>query len=63
MMDPKVKYLMLVLPTFILSIVLLYILPESRSLLAMSPVIAAWIIYFLWQYAEKQSGDDEENTV
>ncbi|WP_227396249.1 hypothetical protein [Jeotgalibacillus aurantiacus] len=59
MMDPKVKYLMLVLPTFILSIILLYILPENRSLLAMSPVIGAWIVYFLWQYASK-SKDDEE---
>lgn len=55
MIDHKVKYMILILPTFILSIVLLYLFPQTHALAAMSPLLLGWIIYYAWRYIEKRT--------
>ncbi|PPA70916.1 hypothetical protein [Jeotgalibacillus proteolyticus] len=61
MINHKVKYMILILPTFILTVVLLYLLPPSKSFLAMSPLFLGWIVYYTWRYVENKS--DNEKTI
>ena len=54
MIDHKMKYIALILPTFILSIVLLFSFPHMHPLAAMSPLLLGWLIYYVWRYMEKR---------
>ncbi|WLV24578.1 hypothetical protein QR721_13185 [Aciduricibacillus chroicocephali] len=48
------KYLILLVPTVLIGLVLLFFLPESqRSYVLFVPLIF-WIVYYAWIYVEKR---------
>ncbi|PGM57778.1 hypothetical protein CN946_06435 [Bacillus sp. AFS053548] len=59
-MDIK-KYVIVMIPTFLIVFILFYILDNQYRYLLYIPIIIAWIIYYVWKFKGEKGIKKREN--